>query len=515
MRAGPVSSVPRLFPFVLCYHAPEFAQPVPRTVSGGFFAMSTSPYFWAVAVYLLLLAAIAIYRSRAVKSGTDFVLAGRGLTAPVLVGTMLASWIGAGTLIAGAEYARQYGFAAIWQPAGAWLGIAVVAMLAPRVRRLEQFTLPDILELRYNKWAKLLGTITIIIAFTAIVAYQIRGMGVVLNLVAGMDQDTARLVVTVFIIGFTAVAGLMSIAHMDVVNGTVILLGVIIGVPVLYYAGTSHDAFTAPISSQLSWTGGLGWGETFAYFFSTCFLLLGDPQIYGKLFSAKDQHEARKAVWGWIVCTIIVEVLVVWLAVEAGLLDYSKFNAPPIPADHPEFTILHAARYAFPLAMGMMFLVVATAIIVSTATSYLLLPATNFTKNVVQRFFKPEMTEKQVLLSARLFTVVFGLVAYLLIAQFQSVLEMSRYAYTVYGAGITPAVLAAFLWRRVTTAGGIASIVLGTGVTVGWEMATQAGGPPLGIPTFYPAIAASVGALVLVSLMTPAEPESKWGKFFD
>lgn len=478
--------------------------------------MSTSPYFWAVVIYLAILAAIALNKSRLVKSGTDFVLAGRGLTAPVLIGTMLASWIGAGTLIAGAEYARDHGFAAIWQPAGAWLGIAVVAMIAPRVRRLEQFTLPDILELRYNRWAKLLGSITIIIAFTAIVAYQIRGMGVVLNLVAGMDQDKAQMVTAIFIIAFTAVAGLMSIAYMDLLNGIVILLGVIIGVPVLYYAGVNHDAFTAPISSQLSWTGGLGWGDTFAYFFSTCFLLLGDPQIYGKLFSAKDQREARKAVVGWIVATIIVEVMVVWLAVEAGLLDYSKFNAPPIPADHPEFTILHGARYAFPVAMGMMFLVVATAIIISTATSYLLLPATNFTKNVVQRFLKPEMSERQVLVSARLFTVLFGIAAYLLIAQFESVLEMSRYAYTVYGAGITPAVLAAFLWRRVTTAGGVASILLGTGVTVGWEMATQqAGAPPLGIPTFYPAIVASVGALVLVSLVTQREPEAKWAKFFD
>ncbi|MGH9794563.1 MAG: sodium:solute symporter family protein, partial [Candidatus Acidiferrales bacterium] len=112
--------------------------------------------------------------------------------------------------------------------------------------------------------------------------------------------------------------------------------------------------------------------------------------------------------------------------------------------------------------------------------------------------------------------VLFGIAAYLLIQSFESVLEMSRYAYTVYGAGITPAVLAAFLWRRVTTAGGVASILLGTGVTVGWEMATQqAGGPPLGIPTFYPAIVASVGALVLVSLATQREPETKWGKFFD
>ncbi len=479
--------------------------------------MTASPYFWSVLAYLIFLGGVAIAAGRKVKTETDFVLAGRGLSAPVLVGTMLASWIGAGTLIAGAEYASKYGFAAVWQPAGAWFGIAVVALLAPRVRRLEQFTLPDILELRYNRWAKLLGSLTIIIAFTAIVAYQIRGMGVLLNLVAGMDTTTARTVVAVFIIGFTAVAGLMSISRMDIINGTVILLGVIVGVPVLYHAGTGHDAFTAPISSKLTLTGGLSWSETIAYFFSTCFLLLGDPQIYQKLFSAKDQREAQKAVWGWIVSTIIVEVLVVWLAVEGALLDYSKFGAPPIPAEHPEQTILHAARFAFPLVMGCIFMVVATAIIVSTATSYLLMPATNFTKNVLQRFLMPQMTAARVLIYSRVLTVVFGICAYLLIQQFASVLEMSRYAYTVYGAGITPVVLAAFLWKRVTTAGGIASVLLGTGVTVAWEMATQSGGgsPPLGIPTFYPAMAASLGGLVLVSLLTAAEPESKWRPFFE
>jgi len=478
--------------------------------------MSPSPYFWSVLGYLVVLSVIAIRKSRAVRTEADFVLAGRGLTAPVLIATMLASWIGSGTLIAGSEYANRHGFAAIWSPAGAWLGIAVVAVLAPRVRRLEQFTLPDILELRYNRWAKLLGSITIIIAFTAIVAYQIRGMGIVLKLVAGIDETLGRIIVTAFVIGFTALAGLMSVAYMDLLNGAVILLGVIAGVPALYLVGSGQQAFLAPISSRLTWTGGLGWGETLAYFFSTCFLLLGDPQIYGKLFSAKDPREARRAVVGWIFCTVVVEVLVVVLAVEASLLDYAKLGKPAIPSQNPEYTILHAARHAFPLAMGCIFLVVATAIIVSTATSYLLMPSTNFTKNVVQRFFWPDMTQKEIVVVSRLFTLVFGLAAFLLISTFTSVLEMARYAYTVYGAGITPVVVASFLWRRVTTAGGIASIVCGTGITVGWEMVTQiAGAPPLGIPAFYPAILASIGALVLVSLITTPEPENKWRPFFE
>src|SRR5438034_1061786 len=154
--------------------------------------MSPSPYFWSVLGYLVVLSVIAIRKSRAVRTEADFVLAGRGLTAPVLIATMLASWIGSGTLIAGSEYANRHGFAAIWSPAGAWLGIAVVTVLAPRVRRLEQFTLPDILELRYNRWAKLLGSITIIIAFTAIVADQIRAMSVMVELIGKSGWGRAQ-----------------------------------------------------------------------------------------------------------------------------------------------------------------------------------------------------------------------------------------------------------------------------------------------------------------------------------
>src|SRR5438552_15284560 len=106
--------------------------------------MSPSPYFWSVLGYLVVLSVIAIRKSRAVRTEPDLVLAGRGLTAPVLIATMLASWIGSGTLIAGSEHANRHAFAAIWSPARPWLGSAVVAILGPRVRHQGQFALPHV-----------------------------------------------------------------------------------------------------------------------------------------------------------------------------------------------------------------------------------------------------------------------------------------------------------------------------------------------------------------------------------
>ena len=56
----------------------------------------------AVVVYLSVLVLIGTRRSRQVKTGDDFLVAGRTLPARVLVFTLLATWIGSGSLFAGA-----------------------------------------------------------------------------------------------------------------------------------------------------------------------------------------------------------------------------------------------------------------------------------------------------------------------------------------------------------------------------------------------------------------------------
>jgi SSS family solute:Na+ symporter len=86
---------------------------------------------------------------------------------------------------------------------------------------------------------------------------------------------------------------------------------------------------------------------------------------------------------------------------------------------------------------------------------------------------------------------------------FPTILEMALWAYTMYGAGITPALLAALTWPSVTREAGVASIVAGSLTTLIWEIAGMTGGGhPLGIDTIYPALAASIVTLVVVTRAT-------------
>src|ERR687896_7173 len=113
-------------------------------------------YMAAVVAYLVALAAGGYWRSRALRTDDDFLVAGRSLPAPVLVFTLLSTWIGSGSLFAGAGLGYRVGFPALWQSAGAWLGIAIIFFIAPRVRRLAQYTVPDILDMRYGPAARIL-----------------------------------------------------------------------------------------------------------------------------------------------------------------------------------------------------------------------------------------------------------------------------------------------------------------------------------------------------------------------
>ena len=464
----------------------------------------------AVVLYMSALVLIGAWRSRRVRTSDDFLVAGRRLPARVLVFTLLATWIGSGSLFGGAGLGYRSGFSALWQSAGAWAGIALVWFIAPRVRRIAQYTVPDILELRYGPAARVLGTLTTVLAYATIAAYQFRGGGRLLALVADVDPGTGALITAVFCILFTSLAGMLSIAWIDVGNGLVMTLAVTLGVVFLVGdAGGLSASLAALEPHQVSLFGDMGAQAAFALFLPTMFLLLGEANMYQKFFSARDERAARLAVTGWIVGTIVVETLIDATGV------FGSLAVGGLGVAESEEIVLRVAADALPPALGVLLVCGAAAIVVSTANSFLLTPSTNLIRDVYQRFVNPAATDRQVLRYTRAIVVVVGVLGYVAGNFFPTILAMALWAYTMYGAGITPALLGALLWKRATRAGGVASILAGMLTTLAWEIVGLAravdGTPayPFGWQTAYPALALSIATLVIVSLATPPPTDAE------
>src|SRR5579875_1962583 len=169
-------------------------------------------YAIVLGTIVVTLLGVSLARLGRVKTKADYLVAGRSLPAFVLVFTLLSSWIGSGSLLGGAENAYKHGFAALWQAAGGWAGLLLIYFIAPRARKFAQYTIPDLLEARYNQTARVLGVIAVLFTYTAITSYQFIGGGDIMHLVfPAISATLGRYIITAFVIVFTAIAGMASV----------------------------------------------------------------------------------------------------------------------------------------------------------------------------------------------------------------------------------------------------------------------------------------------------------------
>jgi solute:Na+ symporter, SSS family len=473
-------------------------------------------YVVVLTVIVVALLAVAIYRTSQVKTKADYLVAGRSLPALVLVLTLLTSWIGAGSLFAGAENAYKNGFAALWQPAGGWLGLLLIYFIAPRARQFAQFTLPDLLEARYNQTARVLGTIAILFAYVGITSYQFKGGGNVLHLIFpdAVTPEKGAWLIAAFVIVTTALAGMSSVAYMDVAIGSLVTVICIVATPYLFVkAGGWAGLHAALPASHFQVLGNLTLVRALEFLVPTMLLMLGNQVMYQKFFSAKNENAARISVVGWILGTLVLETLIVAIAVIGSAL-YPTGEV----ARQPYEIIPYTARHGLPAFMGAVLLGAVFAKVISTASNYLFSPASNLIEDVFVRYMAPTASNKQILIFSRLAVVLLGCWALYQAIYAQSILEKMLYAYTIYSAALTPVVLAAFYSKRVTAWGAVAAIASGTVVTLAWDFeAVRRLFPPIlaARDAIFPALAAAVISMVVVSLVTPKPAAEQLAQFAD
>ena len=459
-------------------------------------------YALVLGTIVLTLLGVSLARVNTVKTKADYLVAGRSLPTYVLIFTLLSSWIGSGSLLGGAENAYKHGFPALWQAAGGWAGLLLIYFIAPRARKFAQFTIPDLLEARYNQTARILGVVAVLFTYTAITSYQFIGGGDILHLIfPSVSATYGQFIIAAFVILFTAIAGMSSVAYMDVAIGLLATVSLLVALPLLARAagGWPHVQTLVP-ASHFRLFGELTHTQAAELFLPTCLLMLGNQSMYQKFFSAKSERDATRAVIGWFIGIVILESVIVAIAVLGSAL----FPAGEVH-DRPREILAYTGMHGLPRILGAIMVGAIFAKVVSTANNYLFSPATNLVNDVFVRYLQPEASNKRILIVSRLMVVLLGVWSLWQSLGTSSVLKKSLYAYTIYSAALTPVILAAFFWRRATAAAAVSSIAAGTFVTVSWDSAFIHTHLPSVIAerdAIFPALLASLFCLVLVSLTT-------------
>lgn len=445
--------------------------------------------------YVALMIGIAAWfgRASAMKDGEDFVLAGKSLPTWVLAGTLLATFVGSGSIIGGANFIFSNGpLAGILFFAGTFCGIIVLYFIAPQVRKNGFRTVPELFESKFGRPVRVAGTVIILVAFVGITAYQFTGAGYILTLITPLTTTQATVVATVLITFLSLSGGLKSVAWTDFLSAVLIvisLLGALIWVFTQDLGGIGSYVDRLDPAFK-SFTGVLTPWQILGYFLPLFLLILGDQNMHQRLAAARSPKVARNATILFFIGAALIVAPIIFLASGSSIL---------MPEINPDMAILALAEGEFtPAGIGAVLLVAALALIVTTGSSYLLTCSGNVVYDLVFIKNKARGDSRTGVLVGRVSVLAIAVLGFIMVQFFESVLELQMYAYTMYGAAITPAVLAALFWKRVTAAGALSSMIAGGVVTVLWEVS----GRSADINSVIPALPAAVLVLIVVSLVT-------------
>ncbi len=435
---------------------------------------------------------LGIYYSKQVSKSEDYILAGKSLGTLVLTGTLIATWVGSGS-ITGGQTSVAYSFGlipALLLSIPSIVGIVVLYYIAPKIRQLGKYTVSSILEDKYGPSARLLAAIIIILAYIGIVSYQIKGVGFILNVTTGISVEWGTIIGAVLIIFLATIGGLRSVAPTDAISAGIMVFGLLLALPFIFIIAGGWGEITAKLpADHFTVTGSLSTIQLLGYLLPPLFLLLSDQNMYQRLAASKGDKNTKKANIGWIVGLLVITPVISLIA----------FAARSIFTDIDPGMALMASTLILPNVVGGLLLAAATAFIITTGNSFLLSGATNVTYDVVDKYLMKDATDKQLLNMTKLFVVILGVLSYVLIRFFPTILDVQMYAYTVYGAGLTPAVLGAILWRRVNKAGGLSSMISGVAATLIWEVALS---KPFDINSSVVAVPIAILVLIVVTLAT-------------
>ena len=452
-----------------------------------------------------------------VKSSDDFAVAGRRLPMIVLVGTLLATWCGGGGISGSAGLVYKNGpLFGILLFAGAPIGMIVLYFISGAVRKSTTYTIPELFELRYGAAARNLAAICIILAYIGTTASQFKAAGNIFMITSGIDFITSTVICVIFMALLALIGGMVSVAYTDALSAFMMVFGFMFGI--LYLSGDfgGFGGVLAQVPAEKnSIFGTMNIAQVLGYVLPTLFLVLGDQNMIQRFSSAKDSRTARKSNVGLVIAEVVVCALIIGLVtcaiplyptndsarIPRPLLHGANSCAIPLyPTNDSADTILfQLAAQKLPTVLGGIVMAACMSFVITTGDSYLLSTASNLTYDVWVRLIKKDADDKQKLNMLRISIVLVAFLAFVLGFYFPDILSVQMYAYTMYGATITPALICALFYKKATKAGGLAGIITGAVTTIIWDVVLRS---PGGVQSAIISVPLAFIAIFLVSAIT-------------
>jgi len=442
-----------------------------------------------VVIYLAAMLLLGWYGMRRAKTHEDYLVAGRNLGPGLYMGTMAATVLGGASTVGTVKLGYTYGLSGFWLCGALGLGIIVLnRVLAKPLLKLRIFTVTQILERRFSTGAKHVSALVMMAYALMLAATSVIAIGTVMEVLFELPFWVAVVVGGGVVAVYSALGGMWSLTLTDIVQfviKTVGLMFVLLPICLMRVGGWDELVARLPAASFDLTT--IGWSTIITYFVIYFLGILIGQEIWQRVFTARDERVARVAGTAAGLYCIVYGLVGALIGMTAQVLLPGLANA----------NNAFAAIVQSQLPDGIRGLVIAAALaaMMSTASATMLATATVLAEDLLPalrggRSFKDLRVHRVITLLAALSAVGIALVV-------DDVLSALTCAYNLLVGGMLVPLLGAIYWRRATTAGAVASMLLGCAAAIVFMIKDGlAANSPI-----YAALAASAASFVLISLM--------------
>ncbi len=422
-----------------------------------------------VVLYLVVSLGVGLYAARQVHGARDYITASRHLPFPVVMAMVFATWFGSETVLGISATFLDEGFRGlISDPLGASVCLVLFGLIFARpLYRMNLLTLGDFFRIRYSRNVELVVSLCIVVSYLGWVAAQITALGLVFNVLSAdaISMNQGMLIGMGVVMIYTVFGGMWSVAVTTFLQMIIIIVGLLLvsAEAASQAGGVSNVISKAAAEGKFEWLPTLDPIDLLGWTAALLTMALGSiPQqdVFQRVNSSKSESVA---VWSTTlggVAYFFFAAVPLFLAYSANLID------PAMVArlkEDSQLILPTLVLERMPVALQIVFFGALLSVIMSTASGTLLAPSVTFAENVLKPFM-PNLQDHQFLTMTRVIVACFAcIVTGYAIATDATIHTMVENAYRITLAGAFVPLVAGLFWKRATSQGAAASLVLGLG----------------------------------------------------
>lgn len=450
---------------------------------------------FSIIVYLILTVAIGYWASRKVKTSGDFMLAGRSLPLLLSSSALFATWFGSETVFgASSEFLKGGLYSVIEDPFGAALCLVLFGLFfARKLYTMNLLTLGDFFKIRFGKRTEVVASIFLAPPYVGYIAAQLVAMGLILNVVTGLEVWQGVVISAVVVTFYTYIGGMWAISVTDFIQSIIIIGGLLVLAIILAQkAGGVSTVLNEVKPGTFRFFPKAEFKEIVIYLAAWSVLGLGSipsQDVFQRVMSSNSVNTAVRSCYIAAGLYLTVAMIPLFISLCVRHL-YPEFINGDTQLALPSMVLSHATMPVQILFFGSLL-----SAIMSTTSSAILAPAAIFSENLIKPLTRHRYSDKELLTITRISVLGFSAIATVMACLRSNIYELVGESSVLSLVSLFAPLVLGLYWKRASGAGALLAMVSGI---VTWFIANQL---DMTWPSLVPALLVSILAMIGGSLI--------------